>query len=526
LCLSIRIERNNMRLLFTRQRICIAAVVCLLSAGGSPAQTPLRPINGLPALGDTSELSMAAERRLGDRIATAIYRDPEYLDDPVLGDYLQSIWQPLMGAARARGELGAEMQTRFAWDLMLIRDKSINAFALPGGYMGVHLGLIGAVESRDELAAVMAHELTHVTQRHISRLISKQNQQAPWMIAAMILGALAVSKNPDAGSAAIVGGQALAAQNQLNFSRDMEREADRVGFGVMADAGFDPQGFAEMFDKLLQASRFNDNGSFPYLRSHPLTTERIAEAKSRVQQEAQGAPQTGNTRVIHAMMAARARVLADPGVDRLRALTTQAQRVSPPAVSALSAQDASVLYAGALAASRLREPVVARSLVARLKQASGLDPALIEPIQLLALEIEVEAGNPVTMGRLDQAGSRAGLLLQSRAELLSGGAAEVAGRLQSWVSSHPKDAIAWQLLARAYGKQNQTLRAIRADAESRVAVLDYPGARDRFKAAQDWMRANRDSAANNYIDSAIIDTRAREVAQLLREQTLQDKLDH
>jgi predicted Zn-dependent protease len=515
-----------MRPLFTCQRICIAALVCLLSAGGSLAQTPLRSVNGLPRLGDTSELSMAAERRLGDQIATAIYRDPEYLDDPVLGDYVQSIWQPLLHAARARGELTEELEDRFAWEMMLIRDKSINAFALPGGYMGVHLGLIGAVDSRDELAAVMAHELTHVTQRHISRLISKQNQQAPWMIAAMILGALAVSKNPDAGSAAIVGGQALAAQNQLNFSRDMEREADRVGFGVMTDAGFDPQGVSGMFDKLLQASRFNDNGSFPYLRSHPLTTERVAEAKSRIQLQTHGAVQTSPTPFIHAMMAARARVLADPGVDRLRALTTEAQRVSPLATTALSAQDASVLYAGALAASRLRQHVVARSLVLRLKRASGQNPAMIEPIQLLALEVEVEAGNPASMVSLDWAGSRAALLLQSRAGLLSNNAAEVAGHLQSWVSSHPKDAIAWQLLARAYGQQNQTLRAIRADAESRVAVLDYPGARDRFKAAQDWMRSNRDSAVNNYIDSAIIDTRAREVAQLLREQALQDKLDH
>lgn len=520
------IERNNMKRFFTRQRIGVVALVCLLSAGGSPAQTPLRSATGLPTLGDTSELSMAAERRLGDRIATAIYRDPDYLDDPVLGDYLQGIWQPLKAAARTRGELGTELEERFAWDIMLIRDKSINAFALPGGYMGVHLGLIGAVATRDELASVMAHELTHVTQRHISRLISKQNQQAPWMIAAMILGALAISKNPDAASAAIVGGQALAAQNQLNFSRDMEREADRIGFGVMADAGFDTQGFAAMFDRLLQASRFNDNGSFPYLRSHPLTTERIAEAKSRIQLQAHGAAQTGNARVLHAMMAARARVLADPGVDRLRALTAEAQRVSLPAATALSAQDAGILYAGALAASRLREHGLARSLVARMKPASEQNPALIEPVQLLALEIGVEAGNPATMVRLDRAGSRAALLLQSRAELLTDGAAEVAGRLQSWVSSHPKDAIAWQLLAQAYGKQNQTLRAIRADAESRVAVLDYPGARDRFKAAQDWMRSNRDSAANNYIDSAIIDTRAREVAQLLREQALQDKLDH
>ena len=147
--------------------------------------------------------------------------------------------------------------------------------------MGLHLGLIGIVTSRDELASVLAHELSHVTQRHISRLMTKQNAQGPWVIGAMILGVLAAGKNPEAANAMMAGGQAVAMQSQLNFSRDMEREADRVGFGVMTQAGFAPQGFTTMFDKLQQAARLNDNGAFPYLRSHPLTTERIADVQSR-----------------------------------------------------------------------------------------------------------------------------------------------------------------------------------------------------------------------------------------------------
>ena len=225
----------------------VLAVSLLLAAGsGAYAQSTggvTRASSGaLPSLGDNLELSAGAERRIGDRIAASIYRDRDYIDDPVLEDYLQSIWQPLMAAARARGELNVELDERFAWTLFLIRDRSIKAFALPGGYFGVHLGLISAVSSRDELAAVLGHELSHVTQRHISRLITQQSRQTPLLIAAMILGALAASKSSQFGDAALVGGQALAVQSQLNFSRDMEREADRVGFGVMTDAGFDSHG--------------------------------------------------------------------------------------------------------------------------------------------------------------------------------------------------------------------------------------------------------------------------------------------
>ncbi len=512
-------------------RIALAAIFLIASTGLSQAQAPVRPSGSLPALGDTSELSVSAERRLGDRVASSIYRDPDYLDDPVLGDYLQGIWQPLMTAARARGEMSVELEERFAWDVMLIRNRTVNAFALPGGYLGVHLGLISVVESRDELASVLAHELSHVTQRHISRLMSKQSQQMPWLLAAMILGMMAASKNPDAANAAIAGGQALAVQNQLNFSRDMEREADRIGFGVMADAGYDRRGFASMFDKLQQASRLNDNGSYPYLRSHPLTTERIGEAKSRLQLEGPAAPavsaSASEARMVHAMMAGRARFLGDASVEALRQLLDEAQRVPSSATASLTARQAGALYAGALAAAQLREHGRARELADRLKAAAAAHAAMAPVVDMLSLELDIAAGRAAQAATLADTHSRAAILLQSQADLGAGRPQAVSDRLQSWVSVHPKDALAWQLLATAQGQQGQTLRAIRSDAESRVAQLDYGAARDRFRAAQDLMRSGRDtgSGASAHIDGSIIDTRAREIDQLLREQALQEKLD-
>ena len=502
-------------------------------AGAAPG----RGSGSLPSLGDNSELSATAERRIGDRIAVSIYRDPDYVDDPVLGDYLQGIWRPLLAAARARGELGAELNERFSWELFLIRDRSINAFALPGGYLGVHLGLIGAVGSADEMAAVLAHELSHVTQRHISRLMTQQSKQTPWMIAAMVLGVLAAGKNPSAGSAAIVGGQALAAQGQLNFSRDMEREADRVGFGVMNDAGYASRGMSSMFEKLQQASRLNDNGSFPYLRSHPLTTERIAEAQARVQlAAAKPSPEKhadeSRALLLHAMMAARARILAVPGVDALRTMLAEAQRkasaVPAPqsSASAATVRDAGVLYGGAFAAAQLRDFAAARSLLARLKPLTADTARAGQATRLLALEIDLLEGKaPAAAASVDisKAGSRAELLTEAKSLMAANRASDVSQALQTWVTEHPRDAMAWQLLAVAYGQQNQKVRAIRADAESRAAQLDYGAALDRLKAAQALMRSSPGSA--DYVEGSIIDTRTRQVESIVKEQALQDKVD-
>ena len=196
------------------------------------------------------------------------------------------------------------------------------------------------------------------------------------MIGAMILGALAASKNPQVANALMTGGQAVAAQSQLNFSRDMEREADRVGYGVMTGAGFDPRGMATMFEKLQQASRLNDSGGFPYLRSHPLTTERLGDAQARFQLNTPAADKpaadkspahANDTRVVHAMMAARARMLAEPGVDVLRSAVGDAQRAG----NTPNEKTAAALYGGALAAAKLRDFKLASSLAAQLGNVVG-----------------------------------------------------------------------------------------------------------------------------------------------------------
>jgi predicted Zn-dependent protease len=492
----------------------------------------------LPQLGDGSALASAEERRLGDRIAAELYRDTDYLDDPVLADYVQGVWQPLLAAARKRGDLTPELDERFAWHIMLGRDRTVNAFALPGGYLGVNLGLLAVVSSRDELASVLGHELSHVTQRHISRLIAKESTQTPWLIGAMILGALAASKSADAGSALMVGGQAVAAQNQLNFSRDMEREADRVGFGVMTQAGFQAQGFVTMFDKLQQAARLNDSGNYPYLRSHPLTTERIADMQSRLPLGAPH-PVAAAPTMLHAMMSTRAKVLSNPAVDALR--TWQAQADDPGSRLLPSAQQAGVVYGAALATSALRDSALARRYLARLQALTTSQAQATDPVRWLAAEIDLNARDltpPQLMSLASSLGltdtrpvpvadmRRPMLMLQAQLALQVDQPAvlnTVTQSLQTWLVTQPQDALVWQTLSGLYAAQKQGLRALRAEAEAQAARLDYTGAMDRLRAAQDLMRANEaQGSPADHIDASIIDTRQRQIAELLKQQALKN----
>jgi len=534
---ATRVAPNAMR-----QRIGLLALSVALAISGQPlyAQTnnpsPL-VISGnrLPNLGDGIDIPLGVERRLGENIAREIYRDPDYIDDPVLGDYVQSFWQVLLNAARQRGELTPELEQQFAWEVTLIRDRSINAFALPGGYLGVHLGLISAVSNGGELASVLAHELSHVTQRHIARMMSQQGRQGPMVIGAMILGMLAASRTPSASgmsaaNAVMVGGQAAAIQSQLNFSRDMEREADRVGYGVMTDAGFEPQGFVTMFEKLQQAARLNDNGAFPYLRSHPMTTERIADAQAR-QQLLPVKPSVVTT-PLHAMMSARALVLTNPGIDALRGLSVQA--ASSTVATAPLWRQAGTLYAAAMAEMRQRDWVNARRTLARLEALPLTDPAAQRVVLLFKAELALQSGEAMqavnllnTKTSVININDRASRLLLAQSRVATHLPAQgklAADDLVMWVNRMPRDANAWLYLSAAYELQGDTLRAIRAQAEARAAELDYAAALDRFKAAQavayQLAKEGKLDRSGN-IEASIVDARLRELERLRREQMLE-----
>src|SRR6185436_6069748 len=196
-----------------------------------------------------------------------------YVDDPEVSEYLAAL-----GSRLSQASIGARQDFEF----FAIRDPSINAFALPGGFIAVHTGLISTSETESELASVLSHEIAHVTQRHIARMLGQQQQMQMPMLAALAAAILLGRSRPDLASGAAVAAQAGAVQTQLSYSRDFEREADRLGFRALETAGFDPHAMAGFFEKMQRASRIADDGTMPgYLRTHPVTIERIADAQNR-----------------------------------------------------------------------------------------------------------------------------------------------------------------------------------------------------------------------------------------------------
>ena len=517
-----------------RSRLTAAAVaLALLCPAALP---PASAQNQLPALGDPSgeDFSVATEHKLGAEIMREIRADPDYLDDPVLLEYLQAIWQPLVAQARVRGNLSADIDQRLAWEPFLVRDKEVNAFALPGGYVGVNLGLIAITATRDELASVLAHEMSHITQRHIARSIGNAKRQSLLSLAAMLAGLVVASKagnsSIDAANAAVVGSQALAVQGQLNFSRDMEREADRVGWQVMTGAGFASGGMASMFEKMEQSSRLNDAGGYPYLRSHPLTSERIGEARARMGTAAAAAPVS---LLEHTAAQARARVMMDARFDALRrwqaldgdrVATTPADKLLSAYSSALASTllrdwaraDASIaVAAGLVRGSLLTKDARAERAVALLNVQSLLARGDVTRASAALEPFKADASRPV-------------LLLATQATLASTPALapdnaalkQRAEQLRTWVATQPNDALAWTALGQVEERLGQPLRAVRADAESRVALGDLPGAVDRLRAGQ---RRARSGGPVDFIDVSVIDARLRDVEAQLRQRKADEK---
>jgi beta-barrel assembly-enhancing protease len=424
---------------------------------------------GLPDLGDASQASFSAleEKRLGDEIMREVRTDRAYYDDPEAVDYISRLGTRL--ASR-----GAD--TRQPFEFFLINERSINAFALPGGYIGVHTGLLIAAQSESELASVVSHEIAHVTQRHIARMISQQKTGALISLAALAVAILASRSSSDISGAASALGTGVAVQNMINFTRDHEREADRVGLQILEGAGYDPRAAAVFFERLQRATRIYDVGGAPaYLRTHPMTYERIADIQNRL--ERLPYRQVSDSLDFQLVRA------------KLRAELDPAQQAREFFEESLAEKrylsEASSRYGLAVTLVRLKDYARARKEIDALKRTTGAHPMVV------ALDCRVRRAAGETDGAIGcyRDGLRAHpqhrALTYDYAQLLLQAkrpepALAVLGQRMQTVSEDPK---LYLLQGEAYAMQGKRFAQHRATGEAYARMGNYRGAVEQMQIA-------------------------------------------
>ncbi|RMD67981.1 MAG: M48 family peptidase [Gammaproteobacteria bacterium] len=414
------------------------------------AQTPSLPDIGDPA---HAQLSSSEEAELGREVMQRIRRELPLIEDPESLAYLDDLGQRL---ARPLGG-------RFTF--FIVNAPSINAFALPGGYIGVHTGLILAAENESELAAVLAHEIAHVSQHHLARTLEAQRRMGLPALAALVAALALGTQSPELGQAALAVTTAGQIQHQINFTRAHEMEADRVGMEILEASGFAPESMPRFFERLQQNLRLTGTHKVPeFLSTHPVTSRRIAEARARA---AQAPPGKKDSLAFH-LFRARIRVLASE--DPREAAEAFEKALKAPYPEALR-------YGRALALLKAGEPGRAKALAEALARK---DPSRL-PYLLLEAESEWALGErEKALAHYQEAlqwypQSEALVLAYAEALLKAGQGQKAARLLKEQVHRHPSPG-AYQLLARAYqqlGLREDTHLAL---AESYALEGDIPSA--------------------------------------------------
>ncbi len=429
--------------------LSLLPALCLTLALALPAQAL---DTRLPDLGNSagSLMTPEAERELGRAFMRSVRREQAVLDDPLVNDYIQQLGQRLVDASEAAG-------SRFHF--FVIDNPEINAFAGPGGYIGVYTGLIATTRSESELAAVLAHEIAHVTQKHLLRAWEAASNltipNAAVLLAAIAIGAVAGS---DAGLAAATAGQAAIIQEQINFTRANEQEADRIGIDILARAGFDANAMPAFFSRMGKANRVYATKLPEFLLTHPVTTSRIADALGRAGDYPYRQPRDGfRYRLLKARLALRGE--ADP-LDRARTL---ARQLADGRYSDRLATE----YQRALALAAAGRTAEADRILGRpLKQRPDTLDLVVEKARS-----EARLGHPErALKRLRAAlrqhpASQALNLVFAEIAVGMGRHREAMQQLKRYLEYAPDDALATGLLARAAGEAGEALDAHRYQAE-------------------------------------------------------------
>ena len=454
---------------------------------------------GLPELGDTAQLAFTPqmERRVGEAIMRDIrLHDPAFDDDPEATEYLNVLGNRLVSNSQ---------DARQNFEFFLVKDPTLNAFALPGGYIGVHTGTIVNAQSESELAAVLAHEIAHVTQRHMARMASKEGQLSAAMLAAIALAI--ISRNSEVGSAAAAIGQAGAITAQIGFTREFEREADRIGFPTLEKSGFDVRAMPSFFLRMQKAGRLYENNAPAYLRTHPVTTERIGDAQNRIQ----GLPYKQVPDSLDFQLV-RAKLRAGQGTPRDALAQLEGDLRDRKFSNEIAAH-----YGLAAALLRAREPVRAAAelapllhatehpmlagLAARIKRANRDDQgALVVLKQALVRYPNNRALNYACIEALQQLGQNH----------------DAAALLHEQLKNYPRDARLYALQAKGYASLGKRLLQHQAQAEAYVLQGSLPAAIEQLQLAQQ-------GGDGDFYQLSSVEARLRDLRQQLMQEMKEKK---
>lgn len=500
-----------------------ASLLFALPSGMAQTVPPVAKAQNLPNLGDTErqELSPLMERKLGEEIMYDIRANKDYLSDPPIAEYLNNLGNVLVTA-----HPGARGEASFNYYFFAVRDTQLNAFALPGGFIAVHSALLLAAQSEAELASVLSHEIGHVAQRHIARQLGQQRQDALIPLAAMVLAALAARAGGDAAMGVFLGGQGLAIQRQLNFGRDAEREADRVGFQIMGEAGFDTSGMVAFFQRMQAASRSYSELVPAYLLTHPLTTERIADIQARIREQ----PYKQRLDSLEFYLArSRARVLQD---ESTQGLAEAMQFFENQMMQQSRQQLAAGQYGMAFALLKKGDTAGAQSWLDKARAtidrapapgtfSAGKGPSAPTMFISLALDIKlVQEKDPAVIAQALKEAEAAhqkyplsrGIAYQYAEAMIADGKHEEAARfLREQVQFYREEPELHDILAKAYAKQGKLALQHMALAESYVLQGGTLAALDQLSIA-------RKAADASFYDQAQIDARERDLKARRREQ--------
>ncbi|MDE2429855.1 MAG: M48 family metallopeptidase [Burkholderiales bacterium] len=476
----------------------------------------------LPTLGDSSreDLSPLKERKLGEQIMNSVRQDPDYLDDGPVSEYLNQLGNKMLETRpQARGE------TSFNFEFFAVRDPVLNAFAFPGGFIGFHSGLLLAAQTESELASVMGHEIGHVEQRHIARMLSNQKTNALIPLAALALAVLAARSSPDAAVALATGGQGLAIQKQLNFSRDAEREADRVGFQILNDAGFDPQGMVTFFGRLQASTRNYADNVPPFLLSHPLTSERIADIEARARdqryrQHVDGLPFFLAKARVRVLQDSTTQGLMDANVffdNQLKSEKEENQIAAKYGLAFVAMKQMNYQKAQMLLNQTRQQIAHSARLKASMQQSSMLPSLLID---ILAGNKQFEKAATEAEAAMQDLPLSRGIVYQYVDALLNAHKeAKAETFLRDQLVMYRQDPKLQSLLAKAYAAQGK-------QAAQHIALAEAYALQGSLQSAIQQLDIARRSPDAQYYDEAIIDARERDLKQKRKEEMDDEKKRH